>query len=181
MIFLEFKWIFPAEKADAGCFPRVRYGGTLVCPRRGAKVKVCRYRKRVKARHRGNCNKSFSPFSNTIFGKSAASLVKWFYAIHLLLNGKKGISGCQLQREIGVTYKTRWRMLRQIRMAMGNEDTSKAFSVLVEIDETRVGGRPRGENAAPDKNGTPAPGDSIFFNRRKTGLSKVYSLASPVF
>jgi transposase-like protein len=48
-------------------------------------------------------------------------------------------------------------MLRQIRTAMGNEDTAKAFSALVEIDETYVGGRPRRENAVLDKDGIPVP------------------------
>jgi hypothetical protein len=67
----------------------------------------------------------------------------WFYAIHLILNDKKGISGCQLQRETGTTYKTAWRMLKQIRGAMGNGDVRKSFDVFVEIDETYVVGRPR--------------------------------------
>ena len=72
---------------------------------------------------------------------------KWFYGIHLALNDKKGISSYQLQREIGVTHKTAWRMLRLIREAMGNKDMADSFQCFVEIDETYIGVRPRKENA----------------------------------
>ena len=157
MTFPEFNRLFPSEKAAVDYFLRVRYDNTLTCPHCGAKTKVYRRRKHAKVCHCKNCNNSFSPFSGTIFEKSATSLVKWFYAIHLFLNGKKGISGLQLQREIGCTYKTCRRMLQQIRAAMGNQDMKKAFGVLVEIDETYVGGRPRRENAALDKDGAAVP------------------------
>lgn len=89
------------------------------------------------------CGNTFSIFKGTIFEKTTTDLRKWMYAIHLFLNGKKGISGYQLQREIGVTYKTAWRMLRQIRQAMGNQDNQEFIDTIIEIDETYVGGKPR--------------------------------------
>jgi hypothetical protein len=65
---------------------------------------------------------------------------------NLIINDKKGMSGCQLQRELGVTYKTAWRMSRLIREAVGNEEMKQTFGVFVEIDETYIGGKPGKQN-----------------------------------
>jgi transposase-like protein len=111
---------------------------------------VYQERSRKKVFSCNDCHSTFSPFTGTIFEHSSTDLRKWFYAIHLFLNGKKGISGLQLQREIGVTYKTAWRMLQQIRMAMGNANQKEFFDTIVEIDETYVGGKPRKDNEHDD-------------------------------
>jgi transposase-like protein len=59
----------------------------------------------------------------------------------------------KLERELGVTYKTAWRMLQQIRIAMANEEERKRFELFVEMDETYVGGKQRKPNAILDKDG----------------------------
>ena len=120
MTFFDLLKKFPTEKAIIDHYIIVRYGDNVCCNHcNSAKV----YRKHTEHKNFrcADCNNSFSVFKDTIFEDSSTDLIKWMFAIHLFLNGKKGISGCQLQREIGVTYKTAWRMLQQIRIAMGNE------------------------------------------------------------
>jgi transposase-like protein len=87
------------------------------------------------------CGSMVSPMAGTIFEKSSTSLRTWFYAMYLMSATRCGISAKQIQRETGVTYKTAWRMFKQIRTLM-SEDVSLEGEA-VEMDETYVGGRPR--------------------------------------
>ena len=76
----------------------------------------------------------------------------WLFAINLVLIARKGISGLQLLRELGMkSYKGAFRMLKLIRAAMGTETHKDAFEAIVEIDETYVGGKPRKENTHKGK------------------------------
>jgi transposase-like protein len=149
MTFLEFQKNFPTEKAVVNYFLKIRYPNGLTCNHCGS-PKVYGRKDNLKLFDCGNCHNTFSPFKDTIFEKSCTDLRKWVYAIHIFLNGKKGISGYQLQREVGVTYKTAWRMLQQIRIAMGNKEQEQFIEAIVEIDETYVGGKPRKSNNRDD-------------------------------
>lgn len=137
---------FPTENSIIEYFIKSRYGETVICPHCGHVIEVKHRNDRPKLFNCRFCKNTFSVFKGTIFEKSDTDLRKWFYAIHLFLNDKKGISAKQLQREIGVTYKTAWRMLHKIREAMSNTDMNKAFEAIVEIDETYIGRRPRKRN-----------------------------------
>jgi transposase len=88
------------------------------------------------------CGRGISPTANTIFHKSDTPLKSWFHAIFLMSSTKTGISAKQLQRELGVTYKTAWRMFKQIRKLM-DEDVNP-LSGMVEVDETYIGGKRTG-------------------------------------
>lgn len=145
MTFLELTKKFPTEESVIEYYINIRYPNGVHCNHCGSS-KVYQEKKRQKVFSCNDCLSTFSPFKGTIFEKSSTDLRKWMYAIHLFLNGKKGVSGLQLQREIGVTYKTAWRMLLQIRMAMGNVEHKEFIDTIVEIDETYVGGKPRKEN-----------------------------------
>ena len=88
------------------------------------------------------CGLHVHPTAGTIFHKSSTSLHLWFYAMYLMTSTRCGISAKQLERELGVTYKTAWRMFTLIRNELMTQDTEK-LSGAVEMDETYVGGKPR--------------------------------------
>lgn len=67
------------------------------------------------------CGSMISPMAGTIFEKSSTSLRTWFYAMYLMSATRCGISAKQIQRETGVTYKTAWRMFKQIRTLMSED------------------------------------------------------------
>jgi transposase-like protein len=87
------------------------------------------------------CGHHVYPTAGTIFHKSTTSLQLWFWAIYLISSSRCGISAKQLGREIGVTYKTAHRMMKQIRSLLA-EDVGP-LSGEVEMDETFVGGKVR--------------------------------------
>jgi transposase len=96
---------------------------------------------RVKGRKQYQCSKcrfQIAPTAGTIFHKSATPLTTWFYALFIFSNAKSGISAKELERQIGVTYKCAWRMLKQIRKALG-QDGDK-LSGDVEMDTAFFGG-----------------------------------------
>src|SRR5437588_6982789 len=89
-----------------------------------------------------SCGYHLHPTAGTIFHKSSTSLHLWFYAMHLMTSTRCGISAKQLERELGVTYKTAWRMFNLIRNKLMTDDGEQLFGT-VEVDETSVEGRPR--------------------------------------
>jgi transposase-like protein len=149
MNYQEFLKKFPNEMSIIDYFIRIRYPEGVKCNYCGSD-KVYHRSKEYKMFDCSGCGRGFSVFKNTIFEHTSTDLQKWFYAILLFLNAKKGISAKQLQRETGVTYKTAWRMLKQIRQAMEDKNNDQLYETIVEIDETYVGGKPRKGNKKDD-------------------------------
>ncbi|HEY7456020.1 MAG TPA: IS1595 family transposase [Solirubrobacterales bacterium] len=90
------------------------------------------------------CGHHVHPTAGTIFHKSSTSLQLWFYAMYLMTSTRCGISAKQLERELGVHYKTAWRMFNKIRNElMGDDDAEPLTGRVVEVDETSWGGKPR--------------------------------------
>ena len=101
------------------------------------------------------CGHHLHPTAGTIFHKSSTSLHLWFYGMYLMTSTRCGISAKQLERELGVTYKTAWRMFTLIRnQLMEQTDDEPPLSGSVEMDEMYVGGKPRQADRAGWKNMT---------------------------
>lgn len=89
------------------------------------------------------CGHQVSPLAGTIFHKSTTSLKVWFDAIYEMATTRSGFAAKALQRKHGVTYKTAWRMYKQIRTLL--DESPSIFSGEVEVDETYIGGVRRGK------------------------------------
>lgn len=97
-----------------------------------------------------------SPKKDTIFESSDTDLYKWFFAIYLFSVSKNGVSAKELQRQLGVTYKTAWRMAKQIRQLFTEE--IDPLTGTVEADETYIGGIRRGKRGRGAEGKTPVVG-----------------------
>jgi len=102
------------------------------------------------------CGHQVSPTAGTIFHKSPTPLKLWFYAIFLMSSTRCGISAKQIERETSVTYKTAWRMFKQIRSLL-NYNCSPSTGEF-EADETYIGGKRSGSRGRGAEGKTPVFG-----------------------
>jgi transposase-like protein len=126
---------------------------------------LCKLCGKVTKHHRVTTRQSYScdvcghhvhPTAGTIFHKTKTPLRLWFYAIYLMASTRCGISAKQMQRELGVTYKTAWRMFRQIRSMLDKDAPASAGPV--EMDETYIGGKRKGKRGRGADGKTPVAG-----------------------
>ncbi len=134
---------FPSVDACLDHVMDVRYAMRHECGKCGQNATFHRLAKR-KAYSCSRCGHHVYPCAGTIFEDSRTSLQLWFYAIYLFVVTRHGVSGKELQRALGVTYKTAWRMGHQIRILMSNADGFEILRGHVELDEAYVGGHRSG-------------------------------------
>lgn len=151
---------FPTDDACLDHVMEVRYGMRHVCEACGVDATFHRITDR-RAYACAHCGHHVYPCAGTIFQDSRTSLQLWFYAIYLFVTTRHGVSGKELQRQLGVTYKTAWRMGQQIRILMANAEGFAMLKGHVEMDEAYVGGR------RPGKRGRGAEGKTIVFGMKE--------------
>jgi transposase len=143
----EFERRFPTEDSCLDHLMRTRFGERFTCFKC---LKEARYY-RVKSRRCYECERcgyQVYPTAGTPFEKTRTSLRDWFFVMFLFTASRNGVAAKEVQRQIGVTYKTAWRMCREIRKYMGYVDGDHTLggeggSGVVELDHAFVGCKDR--------------------------------------
>ena len=142
---------FDTEDKCKQAIAQERWGeGDVVCPYCGGKHCYMTAEGRYICK---DCHKHFSVTVGTIFENTKISLRKWFMAMYLISSHKKGVSSCQLARDIKVTQKTAWFILHKVRGLYGQND-STSLNGEVEMDEMYLGGRESNKHESKHTEGT---------------------------
>jgi transposase-like protein len=153
---------FPDDETCLNHIFEVRFGARHVC--RACKKESTFHRlTNRRAWACAACGDNLYPTAGTVFEDTRTPLRVWFYAIYLFCVTRHGVSGKELQRNLGVTYKTAWRMGQQIRKLMDRADGFEMLQGHVEADETYVGGY------RPGIRGRGAKGKTIVMGMKQRG------------
>lgn len=148
----QFQDRFPTEDSCLDHLFQVRYGNDFSCPGCDRPAKFSR----VKGRRAYQCQwcaHQVYPTAGTPFDRTRTPLRDWFFVMFQFCSSRNGVAAKEVERQLGVTYKTAWRMCHQIREYMGQVDGCGPLGGpdgFVEIDETLIGGRVEGKGAGPN-------------------------------
>ena len=154
---------FSTDEACLEHLMMLRFGNPMYCPKCGAEGQFAKLKK-LPAYACPTCGHHIHPMVGTPFERSRTPLQKWFYAMYLFTTSRHGVPAKELQRQLGVTYKTAWRMGHELRKYMAGVDGDPPLGGHVEADETYIGGRRSG-----GKRGRGAPGKTIVFGMVERG------------
>lgn len=154
---------FPSDDACLEHVMEVRYGERHECGKCGKDSSFHRIADRP-AYACASCGHHVHPLAGTIFQDTRTPLQLWFYAIYLFVTIRHGVSGKELQRSLGMTYKTAWRIGTKIRELMSKANGFEMLKGHIEADEAYVGGRRSG-----GKRGRGAEGKTIVFGLKERG------------
>ena len=153
---------FSNQEACIAHLERLRWQGTPICPHCESKDVADKNEAqdedefgRIGRYNCHTCCASFKVTCGTVFQGTKIELRKWFMAICLIVNAKKGLSSHQLARDLDLKQKAAWYILTRIRAEMANMTNPIMLEGIIEADETYIGGKPRKENKKVDRE--PAP------------------------
>ena len=169
--------IFHDEAKALAHIEASRWGGEPSCPHCGS-VRVRRMEGKTQAGMFlcNDCRDKFTARTGTVMERSHVPLHKWLLATHLMAASKKGMRSKQMERMLGVTYKTAWFLCHRIREAMDGAAPSGPLGgpdTVVEADETYVGGKAR--NRATRK---PAPKKVVVALVERNGFARSFHVAN---
>ncbi len=174
--FYEFDQDFPDDATILEFIVGLLYPEGIHCPKCERVTKHHRVKSRT-AYACQFCGRHEYPLVGTIFEGSATSLKLWFHAIFLMSQTRCGISAKQLERELGVTYKTAWRMANKIRSLL-QDDNDEPLSGTVEMDETYYGGKRRGtKRGRPGEDSHKTPVFGMAERKGEEGNGRVVATA----
>ena len=140
--FKQFQSEYPDDAACLAKLMETNYRGTeITCPACGVEKAKFHPMTARRAYACQECGHHIYPCAGTIFHKSSTNLTKWFFAMYLMTSTRHGVAAKELERQLGVTYKTAWRMAHELRKLMASADNRAPLSGHVEVDETVMGGR----------------------------------------
>jgi ribosomal protein L37AE/L43A len=148
MTLVQFRSLYPDDDACLEHLMRVRYGERHTCSKCKKEAHYYRVKKR-RAYECEHCGHQVYPTAGTPFEKTRTNLTSWFHAMFMFCSTRNGVAAKELQRQLGVTYKTAWRMGHEIRKYMAQVDGDAPLggsgpgAPIVEADKTFLGGRDR--------------------------------------
>jgi predicted RNA-binding Zn-ribbon protein involved in translation (DUF1610 family) len=125
--FAQFKAQYPNDGACLDAILQRRYGTLEACPHCGIVGKLSRIEGRRAYACQAGCH--IYPCAGTVFEHSSTLLTLWFHAMYLMTTTRNGVSGKELQRQLGVTYKCAWRIGQQLRLLMGARDAANSGQI----------------------------------------------------
>lgn len=146
--FKSFQAEYPTDEVCLDKIMERRYGGTTItCP--GCGVVEAKFHRMTKRRAYAcqECGHHIYPCVGTPFEKSRTKLTMWFFAMYLMTTTRHGVAAKELERQLGVTYKTAWRIAHELRKHMAAADFDGPLSGHVEMDEAFIGGKHRGRRS----------------------------------
>ena len=145
----EFQRLFPGDAACAEYLEKVRWGDGFVCPHCGVTGEPFRISTRPGVLACRNCRRQTGLTVGTVMERSHTPLSTWFWAAYLVASQTQGMSAVQFQRQLGLTrYETAFQILHKLRAGMVRPHQDRIggrANEHVEVDETWIGGRTRGE------------------------------------